>query len=594
MTDPILPYGRSRNPSPVQVDDAVEVRVDPLTGGLWTRAVPGDEPIQEVTITIDRTTDGFPGLGAGVMTFLKSDASPLPTGAMYLGGYVDAAGWIAFTSGAVPTVTVRAQAFAAGDLWGNVNVDTTAGPFPAVGAPGALGFPTFPVGGGTLAVQITSSVDLNTLTQGHVVVHLFWTIASATSGGANPEGEQPWTTSSPYGRTIFGRRMVATPYTLGDYESVYGIDPSLFVPPTLVGGGTVVHLPLQAGIRLAVTGANGDRALLTTKRQHRYQAGRQQHWLTTLQHSDIGQVNQVRRWGYFDANDGLFFELNGTTLRLVRRSSVSGAPVDVTIAQTAWNVDKMQGVGPSGINLNLLNGSIYECMFQYLGVGGVAFFVDDWLAHFMDLSNSLPTPYMACPHLPMSWEIVNQGASVAGNIVMNCSNVTSDGGETPPNVPFGHGVQRNAVAGNTEAYAFSVRLAPTFATVQNRMELLPTLLSGSSETNRASMRLVFDATLVGATWAATPPAGSGVQIDVAAAYTPGTGQEIFFTFIPSSGGAGGAGRDVDLTPVFNKLGGLLKRWGTAAGACDALTVLIRNEQAGNSDLHAHLNWMEFR
>jgi hypothetical protein len=47
------------------------------------------------------------------------------------------------------------------------------------------------------------------------------------------------------------------------------------------------------------------------------------------------------------------------------------APITTWIASSAWNIDKMDGTGPSGMTLDPTKFNVYEIRFQYLGVGGV-------------------------------------------------------------------------------------------------------------------------------------------------------------------------------------------------------------------------------
>jgi hypothetical protein len=61
------------------------------------------------------------------------------------------------------------------------------------------------------------------------------------------------------------------------------------------------------------------------------------------------KANVRQRVGYFDDNNGIFFQQTNGNKRWVIRSSVSGTPVDTEFAsQTDWNIDKLNGEGPSG------------------------------------------------------------------------------------------------------------------------------------------------------------------------------------------------------------------------------------------------------
>jgi hypothetical protein len=77
--------------------------------------------------------------------------------------------------------------------------------------------------------------------------------------------------------------------------------------------------------------------------------------------------------GYGTTTDGLFFGYNGTSFGVVIRNN----SVDTFIEQTSWNVDKFNGTGISGINLNPLYGNVYEIKFQWLGFGSIFFSIEN-------------------------------------------------------------------------------------------------------------------------------------------------------------------------------------------------------------------------
>lgn len=56
----------------------------------------------------------------------------------------------------------------------------------------------------------------------------------------------------------------------------------------------------------------------------------------------------------------------------------AGAPdVDDFVAQTDWNIDKMDGTGPSGVTLNPQSRNIYQIRYQWLGYGAIVFSITD-------------------------------------------------------------------------------------------------------------------------------------------------------------------------------------------------------------------------
>jgi len=69
------------------------------------------------------------------------------------------------------------------------------------------------------------------------------------------------------------------------------------------------------------------------------------------------------------AENGLFFGYNGTVFGVM----VSANSVDTWVAQTAFNVDKAAGAGPSAVTLDPTKGNTYLITYDTCGFGGVSF-----------------------------------------------------------------------------------------------------------------------------------------------------------------------------------------------------------------------------
>jgi hypothetical protein len=96
------------------------------------------------------------------------------------------------------------------------------------------------------------------------------------------------------------------------------------------------------------------------------------------------QQNVTKRTGYFDDRDGIYFEqvgspssnaTNAGTLNWVVRSYVTGAALETTkrIPQSQWNIDRCDGTGKSGFNLDISKVQLIFIDFQWLGVGRMRF-----------------------------------------------------------------------------------------------------------------------------------------------------------------------------------------------------------------------------
>lgn len=74
-------------------------------------------------------------------------------------------------------------------------------------------------------------------------------------------------------------------------------------------------------------------------------------------------------WGYFDSQDGVFFRWDGTDYSLgIRR-----AGVDTIIPRADWNNDKLDGTGPSGIDLDMRDGYVFRIEYTWYGYGPILY-----------------------------------------------------------------------------------------------------------------------------------------------------------------------------------------------------------------------------
>jgi hypothetical protein len=126
-------------------------------------------------------------------------------------------------------------------------------------------------------------------------------------------------------------------------------------------------------------------------------------------------------------------ELDGSTVSFVERSSVTGALVNTPVAQASWNVDPMDGSGPSGITLDLTKAQIMWMDFEWLGVGTVrcGFVINGQFvpAHAFHHANIETTTYIKTASLPIRYEITNTSATDSNSTLKQiCSTVISEEG----------------------------------------------------------------------------------------------------------------------------------------------------------------------
>ena len=325
----------------------------------------------------------------------------------------------------------------------------------------------------------------------------------------------------------FGNLRTSMANILGGYEYSTFDQAGLFTD-NIATGGTITYDPVGSRTVLGVTGTNGSSAIRTTNRYHFYQPGVGNLVIMTQSLNDTGKANNIRRWGYFDQFNGLFFELNGTTLNVVKRSNTTGAVVDTPVPQSQWNGDHMDGTGVSGMTLDLTKANFYWIDYTWLGVGTVRFGVlapdgARWVCHTIQNPNSNIGPYTATGSLPIRYENVNVGAT-SGTSEINaiCAAIYAESNTSYVYWRYSDMERTVPVTVTTATPILSVR--PKLEVVPgkpNRTGVYPELLNVFVSGGNCKITLIADATLSGATWGLIGVGATEGDIG-ATAYTGGT------------------------------------------------------------------------
>lgn len=163
--------------------------------------------------------------------------------------------------------------------------------------------------------------------------------------------------------------------------------------------------------------------------------------------------------GYYDDMNGLFFKHNGTNYSIVERKNGN----DVEVLQKDWNIDTMDGKGPSRITIDFTKYLIYCINFSWLGAG-IAKFGIFYAGKYYNIHEfrhkNITTPYIVTPNLPTRYEIISTGGN--GSIVESCVVVMSEGENTTLGQQFTIGTNNSKTIDYTETYIMSIRLKQDF------------------------------------------------------------------------------------------------------------------------------------
>jgi hypothetical protein len=306
------------------------------------------------------------------------------------------------------------------------------------------------------------------------------------------------------GIDAFGRLRVGEPFTLFDSQNRYQKDPQF--DESTATGGTVTYTANESTVNLNVTTSSGSEVVRQTYRVFPYQPGKSLLFLGTFVMAP-GQTNLRQRVGYFNTDNGVFFQKTGTTNQFVLRTNTSGTPSDArTVSQAEWNGDKLDGSGPSRLVLNTSNAQILFMDFEWLGVGSVrcGFVINGEFitCHTFNNANNINSVYMTTAILPVRYEIRATGAlTSSASMKQICSSVVSEGGYQQ-STSFSIARRTTALGsiGTTFLPLVSIRLASDSlgaVVLPQETQILPTT-SGDYE-----YVLVKNATLTGASYNTT-------------------------------------------------------------------------------------------
>jgi hypothetical protein len=313
----------------------------------------------------------------------------------------------------------------------------------------------------------------------------------------------------------FGRLRVSNPFTLFDGAQRYRDDPFKWNQVD-TGAATSTFVTNESSVLMSVSG-NGDSSIRQTKSVFAYQPGKSLLTMATFAMT-TPTAGLRQRVGLFGAQNGVYFEVDGTTVNLVIRKYTSGSVDDTTekIPQSLWNGDKLLGTGPSGITLVVSRAQIFWCDIEWLGVGSVrcGFVIDGQfiLCHTFHHANRVgfDRVYMTTATLPVRYELTSTGA--AGTMRAICSTVMSEGGYMNRSITRSIGTSLTGKNLSDTAYRPLVCIRLNAANLESVVVPIKFDVFGLQQAAFV-YRIIINPTLTGASWTSSG-ADSSVEYDL--------------------------------------------------------------------------------
>jgi hypothetical protein len=375
----------------------------------------------------------------------------------------------------------------------------------------------------------------------------------------------------------FGRLRVSQPYTLFDSQSRYAADNQFDTAVT--GTGSTTFNSNQASVSMAVTAGGVGSVVRQTYRVFPYQPGKGLLVLATFLMDSNDSVNISQRVGYFNVQNGVFFQKVDGVNSFVLRTNITGTPSDArAVTQSSWNGDKLDGTGASGLTLDLTHPQILWMDFEWLGVGSVrcGFIINGIyiVCHTFDTANVYgSTVYMTTAILPVRYEITTTTAAVAATLTQICCSVVSEGGFEQTSVEHTASMT-NLTASSYLNTSYKPLISIRLASGRTGAVVIPIGVNFLPSTaDNFQIALVKNATLSTPSWSAVA-SDSNVEFDTSStSYTGGT-------IVFSEFATGKTGRSI-LSPSTG-YNWDLQLGASIAGVSDIFTLVARTVTTGGA------------
>jgi len=384
----------------------------------------------------------------------------------------------------------------------------------------------------------------------------------------------------------FGRFRTSNAVNLLNPQFTYNLRPLTYEQVTSGTGASIAHdATNRCALMTFSSTPTGGKAYMQSYEFFPYQAGNS-HLIFVTFNMIEGVANVLKFAGYGEyQTNGVFFELNGTARQFTLYSNTDLG--DTTVPQASWNLDPLDGTGPSGYTFDETKVQIVVIDLQALYVGRVriGFDIDGDVIYCHEFlhANNIDVPYIQIASLPVLCGMTCSG-TVSTTMRFVCAGVKSEGGEDDQaGSPMC--IEATGTAGNsTRAHILSVRPKTTFGGFTNRskfvLESVDVLVTGNQNVlvELAIGQAISGATTfsdVNATYSSmeynsagtisgSPAIVAGAQYVVSSNTAKGAVSRSFATRYPITLDAAGAARSL----------GTLSVLGTGLGGTSAMRVVL--------------------
>jgi hypothetical protein len=355
--------------------------------------------------------------------------------------------------------------------------------------------------------------------------------------------------------TAFGEIRVANRTNLIDLKSSFGLNDLRDIVGT-TGSATVTNVINSTGEYTIATTANStDEAVFQTRERGRYTAGIECECGIAFRLGDLNYSgNEFVRWGYFDEENGYYYQYDSNGLRCFVRK----AGVDINVPITV-DLDRIIG-NNIVIDLNLLEGHIYNISVVWYGYGSINYYINiNNYPYIIATYNPVGGTSTLTANLPIGVQLKNNGTATAHNVYVAGRQFSFLGDYTPtfrltPIIVLSKSVPSNnagSTNGNTPIFAIRNKLTSTVA--QLKFQSIEVL---SDED--VLIQVFLDATLTGSSFGGIPNITSSntlLEYDVSSTDFTSSGLLIYTTLVKGGTRQLGSALSTPQAPILYDLTG---------------------------------------
>lgn len=171
--------------------------------------------------------------------------------------------------------------------------------------------------------------------------------------------------------------------------------------------------------------------------------------------------------------------------------------------RTEWNIDPMNGTGPSSANLDFRKGNVYEIQMQWLGYGRIAFAMEDHIGrmqavHHISYANSNQLPSLELPHgaITLIAETTGPNATIVPTVKFS-SLAAQVEGQIIKQPPLYSAMNTRILSGTTEYNILALCIRNNYRNFSTVGELYPSAISFNVDAgnNAVNFRVYLNPTL---------------------------------------------------------------------------------------------------